>query len=323
MKAACFSEYGSCDRVAIRQLPTPVPTDDEVLIENRASSINFGNIAHILGRPWPVRAFTGFRRPKLTIPGSDIAGVVTAIGAHVTAFKPGDAVMADRSDTGFGAWAEQVAIRQALVVPKPDSLSFEEAATLPMAACVALHGLHRMAGIQAGQSVLIVGATGGVGPFAVQIAKAAGAEVTAVCAGSKAAFVRQLGADHIIDYHTEDFTRSDRQYDLVAGIAGNRSMLDYRRVLRPHGVYVNIGGGMKQFSSAFTTGPLLNLLGGPKFRFLMHMANRDDLLAVKDMVDAGKLRPTTDRVFPLNQVQAACACYQSGQAAGKIVITIP
>jgi NADPH:quinone reductase-like Zn-dependent oxidoreductase len=324
MKAVYFETYGSADQLSIRDLPKPEPKADEVLIRNRASSINFGNAAHIKGKPLLIRAYTGLRKTRFNTPGGDIAGIVEAVGSQVEKFRPGDEVMADSSDSGFGAYAEYVTVRETVVVSKPETLSFEEAATLPLAASVALAGIRRTGNVQTSQQVLIVGSTGSVGTFAVQVAKAFGAEVTAVCSGRHTEFVRSLGADHVVDYLKVDFTKMGRKYDLVAGIAGSRAIRDYMKVLKTAATYVNIGGSMKQFRSAFTTGPFLSMFSRKKFKMLMYRANKEDLLRVKELVEAGRINPVVARTFPLDQIVDAYQYYESGQgSAGKIVIAIP
>ena len=322
MKAAYFENYGSIEQLKVKAQPIPEPADNEVLVRNHASSLNFGNVGHVKGEPFLIRAFTGFGSPKNHIPGGDVSGVVEKVGRQVTGFNPGDEVMGDAAESGFGAFAEYVTVKSNAVVPKPANLSYEETATLPLAACTALAGLKK-GSIQSGQSVLIVGSTGSVGPFAVQIAKSYGAEVTAVCSGNKAGFVRSMGADHIIDYKIiEDFTGNDTKYDLVAGIAGTHSMSDFKKKLTRTGIYVNIGGSMKQFSNAFITGPFLYLFSRQKFTMLMYMADNQSLLEVKQMAEEGEIKPTITKAFPLEQIREVYRYYESGHAAGKIVITI-
>jgi 2-desacetyl-2-hydroxyethyl bacteriochlorophyllide A dehydrogenase len=322
MKAAYFTKYGSVDQLTVRDVPKPQPAENEVLIRNHASSINFGNVGHVKGEPFFIRTFTGFGKPKFNIPGGDVAGVVEAVGSKVSEFKAGDEVMADGADSGFGAFAEYVTVADKVVVHKPSGLSFNETATLLLAACTAFYGLKDKGRLQTGQKVLLIGSTGSVGSFAVQIAKAFGAEVTAVCSGIHTKYVQNLGADHVIDYRKEDFTKQNKQYDLVVGIAGTRTMIDYKSVLKPTGTYVNIGGSMKQFRNAFTTGPLLFVFSKQKFILLMYKANKKVLMSVKEQVEAGKLKPVIEKTFSLNQVVEAYKYYESAHPAGKIVITI-
>ncbi|MCW8796690.1 MAG: NAD(P)-dependent alcohol dehydrogenase [Chlorobium sp.] len=321
MRAAYFENYGSVEHLMIKDQPVPEPEEHEVLVRNHASSLNFGNVGHVKGEPFFIRAFSGLNSPKKHVPGGDVSGVIEKVGKQVTGFKPGDEVMGDAADSGFGAFAEYVTVNSKVIVPKPVNLSYEKTATLPLAACTALSGLKK-GNIQPGQNVLIVGSTGSVGPFAVQIAKSFGAEVTAVCSGKKAGFVRSMGADHIIDYTTEDFRDNDNAYDLVLGIAGTHSMSDFKKKLTPTGTYVNIGGSMKQFSNAFTTGPLLYLFSRQKFSILMYMADQKTLQEVKKMAEEGTIKPTITKTFSLDQISDAYSYYESGHAAGKIVITM-
>lgn len=321
MKAVYFAEYGSIDQLEVKDLPKPEPKEDEVLVKNHASSLNFGNYGHIVGKPFFIRAFTGFGKTKYNTPGGDVAGVVKAVGSQVTEFKPGDEVMGDTADTGFGAYAEYVTVPEKVLVPKPANLSFNEAATLPLASAVALGGLKK-GNIQAGRKVLLVGSTGSVGPFAVQIAKALGAEVTAVCAGKKMDFVRSLGADFVIDYKTEDFVKKEKKFDLVISIAGFRKLSDYKSVLSLNGIYVSIGGNMKSFSQAIALGPIYSMFGKQTFISYMYRANKQALMEIKELAEAGKIKAVIDKTFPLDQIVDAFKFYESGQAAGKIVIAI-
>jgi len=322
MKAAYLTKYGPFENLEIKNLPKPIPRENELLIRNYASSINFGNAGHIKGEPFFIRMFTGFGKPKLHIPGGDVAGVVEAVGSLVTQFKPGDKVMGDTASSGFGAYAEYVIAPEEVAVPMPAKLSFSEAATLPLAAAVALSGLEK-GKVSAGQRVLIVGSTGSVGPFAVQIAKAKGAQVTAVCSGKHTDYVRSLGADQIIDYKTEDFSKQNIKYDLIVAIGGFRPILVYRSVLKPTGKYVLIGGQMKQFSQAMTFGPILTLLSKQTFTNLMYKANKESLLKIKKLVEEGKIKIKIDKIFPLDQIVDAFKYYELGKVAGKIVIKIP
>lgn len=322
MKAAYFTQYGSIDRLTVRDVPKPSPGENEVLVRNLVSAVNFGNVAHVKGEPFFVRAFTGFGKTKFPIPGGDIAGVVEAVGGRIAGFKPGDEVMGDSSDSGFGAYAEYVSVPKDVLVTKPANLSFQEAATLPLSCSVALAGLARKGNVEAGQKVLLAGSTGGVGSFAVQVAKACGAEVTAVCRGEYADYVRSLGADRVIDYTRDDFTGREERYDLVVGIAGSRSMSDYQSVLTPTGTYVNVGGSMRQFRSAVTTGWFRFLFTRQRFAMLMHRANSTDLETVRELAESGKVRAPVDREYTLEEIVDAFRYYESGQAVGKIVITI-
>jgi NADPH:quinone reductase-like Zn-dependent oxidoreductase len=242
MKAMVYTNYGSPDVLKLKEIQKPTPQNDEVLIHVRGAAVNAGDRLLLRGDPFMIRLTAGLRKPKHQILGADVAGRVAAVGRNVTQFQPGDDVFGDLSDSGFGAFAEYVAAPAHAVALKPARMTFEEAAAVPSAAITALQGLRDQAQIQPGQKVLINGASGGVGTFAVQIAKALGAEVTAVCSTRHVARVRSLGADHVIDYQQEDYTQNGRQYDVILDAAAYRSLADNQRALAPEGVYVLVGG---------------------------------------------------------------------------------
>lgn len=257
------------------------------------------------GDPSLARLFLGLLKPKYKILGADIAGQVEAVGKSVTQFKPGDNVFGDLSSCGFGGFAEYVCAAEDALVLKPVTITFEEAAAVPLAAISALQGLRTSGLIRSGQKVLINGASGGVGTFAVQIAKAFGAEVTAVCSTGKMEMVRSIGADHVIDYTKEDFTHRGERYDLIVAANGNRSILDYRRTLTPTGRYVMIGGSGTQMTQAIFLGPFISIISKKKMGNLMASASQKDLVFIKELLEAGKIKPVIDKRYTLSQVPDA------------------
>ena len=299
VKAIVYTEYGPPDVLRLEELETPVPGEGELLIKIYASSVNYSDWAFLSGKRFEVRMVQGLRKPKHTILGKDVAGRVEAIGHSVSQFQPGDEVYGDLSEWGFGAFAEYVAVSEAAVAPKPANLTFAQTAAVPEAAVVALQAVRDKGEIRPGQKVLIVGASGGIGTFAVQLARAFGAEVTGVCSTRNLELVRSLGADHVIDYAREDFVESGPRYDLIVATAGYRSIFDYRRALRPGGIYVETGGAFAQIYQALLLGPLLSRIGRKPMRSLMSKPNQRDLLVVKEMIEAGKVTPVIDRCYPL------------------------
>ncbi len=245
-----------------------------------------------------------------------------AVGKKVLQFHPGDEVFGDISASGFGGFAEYKCASERELVLKPAALSFVEAAAVPMAALTALQGLRKQGQLHPGQRVLIHGASGGVGTFAVQLAKYFGANVTAVCSTGKADLARSLGADHVIDYTQEEFTRSNRPYDLILGVNGNRSIFDYKRALTSTGAYVMVGGNTGQLFQALLLGPLISLVGRQKIGSLTSAPNQKDLLFIKDLLESGKIRPVIDRRYPLSEVTEAVRYVEAGHATGKVVITL-
>lgn len=263
---------------------------------------------------------TGLIKPKYKIIGNDIAGTVEAVGRNVTQFKRGDEVFGDVSRCGFGAYAEYVVARESTVALKPVNLSYEEAACVPTAACTALQGL-RKGNVQRAQRVLIHGAAGGVGTFAVQIAKALGAEVTAVCSPKNSKMILEIGADHVIDYRTVDFTSVGKIFDVILAVNGDRSIWDYRRTLIPGGRYVVSGGSNRQMREALFLGLLLSI-GTQKLGYLLARPSQSDLLILKNLIEAGKVRPVVDRFYHLSEVAEAMRYLETGHASGKLVILI-
>ncbi len=319
MKAIVNEEYGPLEDLELKEVEKPSPKEDEVLVKIYAASINDGNLSHIRGKPLLVRLMGyGMFKPKTTIPGSDIAGQVEAAGRNVKLFRPGDEIFGDIGDCGFGAFAEYVAVPENALAHKPVNITYEEAAAVPQYALVALQGLRDKGQIQSGQKVLINGASGGVGTFAVQIAKSYGAEVTGVCSTKNLDLVRSLGADHVIDYTQDDFTKSEQRYDLILDSAANRSISDYTRALSPEGSYVAVAFN----PSALFQGPLISMTGSKKVSQLSHKPNVDDLVYMKDLIEAGKVVPVIDRRYPLSEIAEAFSYFEEGHPAGKVVITV-
>ncbi len=318
MKAMVFTEYGPPDVLKLQEVERPAPNEDQVLVKVHAASVVWADLAFVKGEPFMSRLASGLREPRHKIPGMDMAGRVEAVGRKAKQFRPGDEVFGDLSRCGYGAFAEYVAVPEGELALKPANIPFEEAATLPQAALVALQGLRDKGQIQPGQKVLINGASGGNGTFAVQIAKSFGAEVTGVCSARNLDLVRSLGADQVIDYTQEDFTQGGQRYDLMFDIVGNRSVSDCMRALRPKGTYVACA-----FSPvALLLGPLISMLGSKKVVQLSHSPDVEDLAFVKELVEAGKVVPVIDKRYQLSEVAEALRNYEDGHAQGKVVITV-
>ncbi len=320
MKAIVRETYGAPDILHLEDVPLPAVRDGDVLVKVRAASANAADWHLLRGTPLPFRLVAGLRTPKFRIIGNDIAGAVEAVGRNVTQFRPGDHVFGELSRCGFGAYAEFAVAPEKALALKPDTLSFEEAAAIPTAGCTALQGL-RKGRIQRAQQVLINGASGGVGTFAVQIAKSFGAEVTAVCSTRNVDVVRSIGADHVLDYTTDDFATLGRRFDLILAANGDRSIWDYRRALSANGTYVMSGGSTRQLMDALLFGPFLSM-GPQKLGNLLVKPSQADLLFLKELCDAGKVKPLIDRRFPLSEVPAAIRYVEDGHARGKVVITV-
>jgi NADPH:quinone reductase-like Zn-dependent oxidoreductase len=321
MKAIFYARYGPLDALALRDIPTPAVKDNEVLVRVRAAALHIGDCFTVRGAPYLMRAYSGLLKPKYGVPGYDLAGKVEAIGSGVERFQPGDEVFG----ASIGTCAEYAAAAEDTLEHKPATLSFEEAAALPTSALAALHGLRDAGKLQAGQTVLVNGASGGVGHFAVQIAKAFGAEVTGVCSTKNMELVRSLGADHVIDYTQEDFTRSGKRYDVILDNVENRSLSVVRRALTPAGTLVlNSGTGASGIAMLVRLArPLaLSPFARQNLRRYLSRANHKDLAFLKDLTEARKLRPAIDRTFPLAEAPAALAYIETGHAAGKVVVTI-
>jgi NADPH:quinone reductase-like Zn-dependent oxidoreductase len=321
MKAMVYTQYGSPEVLEHREVEKPVPRDDEVLLRVHASSVTYGDLAAVKGEPFLVRFSLGLRKPKFTILGKDVAGRIEEVGRSVKAFKPGDEVFGDLSQCGWGAYAEYVSVPENSLVPKPRNVSFEQAAAAPESAVVALQGLRDLGKVKPRQKVLINGASGGIGTFAVQIAKSFGAYVTGVCSTRNMDLVRSIGVDHVIDYTQEDFAHNGQRYDLILATAGYRSIFDYKRALKPGGIYVSTGGSMAQVFQPMLLGPWL-ARGGRKMCSLAMKPDRKDLTFVKELIEAGQVVPVIDCSFPLTELPEALGYYAQGRSRGKVVITI-
>ena len=322
MKAITYTQYGSPDVLQFKEVEKPAPAENEVLVKIQAAAATIGDVIIVKGEPFVVRFLTGLREPKHKIPGKEMAGRVEAVGKNVKQFQPGDEVFGDLSVCGFGAFSEYVAVPERAIALKPANLTFEEAAAVPESSVVALQGLRDKGKIQPGQKVLINGASGGVGTFAVQIAKSFGAEVTAVCSTKNLAMARSIGADHVIDYTREDFTQNGHRYDLILAANGYHRLSEYRRVLNSGGIYVGTGGTMAQTFEAMLQGPVISITGSKKMGNMLVRPNQDDLVFMKGLIEAGKVMPVIDRCYPLREVADALQYISEGHAKGKVVITL-
>jgi NADPH:quinone reductase-like Zn-dependent oxidoreductase len=322
MKAIIYTPGGSPEGLRFNEVATPTPAQDEVLVKLHAAALNPLD-KHFTARIGPLflRLLLGRRAPKNHILGSDIAGRVEAVGKDVRQFRPGDEVFGGIVLGGFAEYACAMEDRLAL---KPANISFEDAAAVPIAAVTALQGLRDKGRIRPGQKVLVDGASGGVGTFAIQIAKSFGAEVTAVCSTNKMDQAVSIGADHVIDYTREDFTRSGLRYDLILGANAHHSLLDYRRALSHDGICVLVGGGggAFRFLQAMLVGTLLSLVGNKKVITFMAKLNKEDLVFLKDLLAGGKVVPVIDRSYPLSDAAKAISYLGEGHARGKIVLTV-
>ena len=322
MKAIVYTKYGSPNVLQLKEVDKPTPKDDEVLVKIHAAAITAGDVIVLKGEPFVTRFVTGLQKPKNTVPGKEMAGRVEAVGGNVTQFQPGDEVYGDLSVASWGAFAEYVAVPENAIALKPANLTFEQAAAVPESAVVALQGLRDKGKIQPGQKVLINGASGGVGSYAVQIAKSFGAEVTAVCSTRNLDMVRSLGADYVIDYAAEDFTQNGQQYDLILAANGYHPISDYRRALSPEGIYVATGGSMTQSLQATMMGPFISKTGSKTMGGMMVKPNQDDLVFMKELLEAGKVVPVIDRCYPLSEIAEAYHYIGDGHAKGKVVIIV-
>lgn len=324
MKASVLTNYGSPDYFELQEVTTPVPKDNDVLIKVYATSINSWDWEILNGKPFINRLMAGLRKPtKITILGCDIAGRVEAVGKNVTQFKPGDEVFGDISRYGWGGLAEYVCVpaNKNALAQKPASLTFAQAAAMPQAGVLALQGL-RQGKIEQAQKVLINGASGGVGSFAVPMAKAHGAEVTGVCRTGKMDFVHSLGADHVIDYTREDFTRKGQQYDLILDVQGHHSVSDYRHALTHNGRYVMVGGASGLIFQVIFLGSLISATNSKKMGLLLHKPDANNLDILKGLVEEGKVTPIIDKCYSLNDVAEAFKYYGEGHVKGKVVIFV-
>ncbi len=322
MKAVVYAEYGSPDVLQLKEVENPTPKDNEVLIKVHAASINDWDWGLLRGKPFVNRLMAGFPKPKkIKILGCDIAGRVEAVGTEVKRLRAGDDVFGDISGYRFGGFAEYVCAIEGALTLKPAGMTFDEAAAIPQAALLALQGLHHKGHIQPGQKVLINGAGGGAGTFAVQIAKSFGAVVTGVDSTVKLEKMRFLGAEHVIDYVKEDFTKNGQHYDLILDLMGYHPFFDYKRSLSPGGMFVMVGGSSTLFFKTLFLGALISIMGNKKMGVLMHKQNKG-MDSMIELLEARKAVPIIDRRYPLSEVPEAMRYFGSGKVVGKVVITI-
>ncbi len=324
MKAVICPKYGSPDVLQLREVEKPVPQEDEVLIRIHAASINARDWRFMRANPFFIRLMPGgLLQPKNRILGADVAGQVEAVGSRVKQFKPGDAVFGYiPSATGRGTFADYVCADENSISLKPANLTFEQAAVVPVAAITALQGLRDFGNIKPGQKVLINGASGGVGTFAVQIAKAFGTEVTGVCSTRNLDMVRSLGADHVIDYRVDNFTRKGKQYDLILAVNGYHPIADYMRALRPEGTYVVAGGSMVQLFEAAIHGKRSSNTGSQKICVVSVVQSQKDLIFISELLESGKITPVIDKCFPLSEISDAFWYFEKVHPRGKVVIRV-
>ena len=317
MKAIVYTKFGPPEVLQLKEVEKPIPKDNELLIKVHAASANAYDWRHLRADPFLIRLMgAGFLKPKHKILGADIAGEVEEVGKNVKQFQPGDNVFGEGS---YGGFAEYVCVDENRFVLKPADLTFEEAAAVPMAALTALQGLRDKGQIQTGQKVLINGASGGVGSFAVQIAKYFKAEVTGVCSTKKINFVRSIGADHVIDYTQEDVTKNNQHYDLIFDTAAYHSISDYKRILSSSGIYVLAGGSMTRI---FQLMLISSITGVKNMGIMVANINQKDLLFITELIKEGKVRPVIDKCYPLNETAEALRYLEKGHASGKVVITV-
>ena len=322
MKAIVCTKYGPPDVLQLKEVAKPAPKDDEVLISVHAASVNARDWRFMRANPFFIRLSGGFQKPKNPILGADVAGRVEAVGSNVRQFLPGDEVFGYLSRYGGSTFAEYVCAGENEIAPKPANLSFEQAAAVPLAAITALQGLRDKGNIQPGQKVLIQGASGGVGTFAVQIAKSFGAEVTGVCSTRNLDMVRSIGADHVIDYKKENFTQNGQRYDLILAVNGYHPISDYLRALSPEGIYVVAGGSMVQLFQAMRQGRRISKTGSRKTYVVSLMQDQKDLVFMKELLESGKVVPVIDGCYPLSKAAEALRYFERVHAKGKVVITL-
>ncbi len=319
MKAIVYHKYGSPDVLKLEEVQKPTPMDDEVLIKVQAVSVNRSDWEGLRGEPF-VR-IEGLLKPRHQILGSDIAGRVEMAGRNHSQFQPGDEVFGEMWDY-HGGFSEYVCTRGRAWALKPTSLTFEQAAAIPQAGVIALQGIRDQGQVQPGQNVLINGAGGGAGTFAVQLAKIYGAEVTGVDNTGKLDFMRSLGADYVMDYTREDFTKNGKQYDLILDVVAHRSVFAYQRALKPNGSYLAVGGSLATVFQILLLGPWIRRTAGKNIRLLAVQRNRKDLVSITELCEAGKVVPVIDRRYPLSEVPEALRYLGEGHAKGKVVITV-
>jgi 2-desacetyl-2-hydroxyethyl bacteriochlorophyllide A dehydrogenase len=321
MKAMVYKNYGDSSQLKLLEMPKPSPKDDEILVQVKAASLNAADKHLLHGSPILVRLQYGLFAPTKQILGADVAGVVVQVGKNVQAFRVGDEVFADLSSVGLGGYAEFVAANGSAFVKKPANLEFEQAAAVPLAAVTALQALHK-GNIASAQNVLILGASGGVGTFAVQLAKAFGAYVTAVCSTQKLEQTKRLGADEVLDYTKTDIKKSGKKFDLILNIAANRGFLEYAPILSERGAYVLVGGAFSKILQALIFGGLFSRAGGQKFVALMAQAKSADLETLKNLLESGQIAPVIEKTYPLEKLPDAMAYLEQGRVAGKLVVKL-
>ena len=323
MKAVVYTKYGSPAVLQLQEIEKPIPKENEVLVKVYAASVNSWDWDLLKGKPFLVRIIGGLFKPRHKILGADIAGTVEAIGNDVKDFKPGDEVCGDIAGSGFGGFAEYVAVPEKLLAQKSQVMSFEQAASLPQAGLLALQGLRYKGTIKQGDEVLINGAGGGVGTIGLQYAKLLGAVVTCVDKAEKFDMLRSLGADYLIDYTKEDYTRNDKQYDRILDVIAHRSVSDYKRALKPHGIFAMIGGSMGGLLlQLMFIWPILSRFSNKKLGIMGYRPTRKDLEYLIQLFEEGKLIPVIDRTYPLQEVPAAFQYFSEGNIKGKIIINV-
>jgi len=322
MNAVVYTKYGSPDVLQLKEVEKPIPKDNEVLINVHAASINSWDWVMLTGRPLEYRLLSGILRPtKTKILGCDIAGRIEVVGRNITQFHPGDDVFGDLCEGFWGGFAEYVCARESELTLKPACMTYEEAAATPQAGLLALQGLCDQREIKPGQKILINGAGGGVGTFAIQMAKSFGAEVTGVDSTGKLDMMSSFGADHVIDYTQEDFTKNGKCYDLILDVKTDRSIFDYRRALSSNGIYVTVGGRTSRILQLVFLGSLISMTGSKKMALIMHKPNKNLNILCK-LFESGKIKPVVDRCFPLTETAKAFQYYGEGHFKGKVVITV-
>jgi len=322
MKAIVYTKYGSPEVLRLEEVEKPTPKDDEVLVKVHATSINAADWHLLTAEIFLVRLEAGLFKPKNTILGCDIAGQVEAVGKDVKQFKPGDAVFGEVLLNNYGSFAEYVVAPESVLAMKPANLSFDEAACVPLAAIAVLQGLRDLGHVQSGQKVLINGASGGVGTFAVQIAKYYGADVTAVCSTRNMDMARTLGADRVIDYTKEDFTQNWQRYDLILAVNGYHPISDYKRALSPKGIYVMTGGSIGQLLEVMLQGPRMSKKDGQQMKALTMKPNPKDMPLIKELLETGKIVPVIDKRYSLSEVPDALRYFGEGHSQGKLAISV-
>ena len=319
MKVFLRTKYGSPDVLFIKDIEKSSPKENEILVKVHAASVNVDDLEHLRGT-FAVR-MGGPLKPKYKILGSDIAGKIESVGKNVRNFKLGDEVFGDLTEYGFGAFAEYVCVSEDALVLKPANLTFKEASTLTSRASIAIRYLRAKRQVQPGDKVLVNGAGGGVGTFAVQIAKYFGAEVTAVDSTTKLDMLCSIGADYVVDYTREDFTKNGQHYDLILDISAHHSILDYKRALNENGIYLIVGGSRSSILQALLFGPLISMIGNKKMGIPFVGSKKEDLIFIKDLVEEGKVLPVIDRCFPFEEIPEALRYLEHGEQKGKIIIS--